>query len=87
MNKRKIEINGNTYEVWGSNPWHLVNIPNGTILVETEVIDAPDFLTNPQRYNALRRVTPTGAAMNVLFTGDSGRAMAEEIAFIINQKL
>lgn len=91
MNRRKIEIDGKQFEVWGSKPWTLIFLPNiptpGHILIEEGATTQSDFFKNPQKYNALHRINPSGAKLAVLFAGASGYAMGDEIAAIINQKL
>lgn len=93
--KRKIEINGQEFTVFGKAPWILVDLPKigkvgpCSIIIEGRMVEYAFGMqgVNPHRYNALVKTNASGAMLPVAFTGMTGKAAADEIVRKINDKL
>lgn len=92
-NARKIEIkNYGKFLVYGYKPWALIktvpdeHIPEGWIITDAP-LDNLGVNIRPHYYNSLVRITDKGAQIPVVFTGETGYAMAEEICAILNKHL
>lgn len=95
--KRKVEINGHEFVIWGKAPWVVIDVkatdktPECSIIVESSMISyvfgAGRYNTTPHRYNALSRQTEKGALLPVAFVGADGRDRADQICKILNFKL
>ena len=95
--RRKIEINNHEFTVFGKAPWVVINVPKTDKVAECCLIMESSMLThvfgasvspvNPHRFNALTRQGRKGALLPVVFTGETGKAYANEIVKRLNDKL
>jgi len=95
--RRKIEINNQEFIVFGKAPWVVIDVPKTEkvaqccIVMEAAMLSyvfgASPIPINPHRYNALTRTGQKGALLPVVFTGETGKAYADEIVRKLNDKL
>lgn len=90
--KKRILIDDKEYIIYGDKPWMILDVqkternPDGVIVIPSNML-LHALKSNPLRYNSLARVGKTGAELGVFFVGSQAREKAEEIVFILNNKL
>jgi len=91
--RKRIAIDNKEYIVYGDKPWMVLDVektdrnPQGVIVIPANLLLQALNAKTPLRYNALARIAPNGAELGAFFVGSQARDKAEEIVFIINNKL
>jgi hypothetical protein len=94
--RRLIEINGHEFAVFGKAPWIVMPVaktaktPECFIIIEGSLVTylyGGNTTYSPHRFNALAKMGQLGSYMPVAFTGETGKARADDICFKLNDKL